>query len=171
MGLLAIGSLCVGLLVNGMRAQPLPLGYTPPQGRLEQMVARMSSDSSARQSPTIGVRPWQKITLDEFQAIVTAHQGLSIDARPQAFYQAGHVPGALNLPRGDFEKGYVAIRPLLEPAREKPIVVYCSEANCKDGELVSDALSRLGYRYLYVYTEGWEEWSRAGLLQEASRTP
>ena len=113
--------------------------------------------------------PWRFIGLDEFQEHVAAHQGWCIDARAPAFYQAGHVPGALNVPREDFEHGYTRVRPLLESAKETSIIVYCSDADCPDGELVAGALSRLGYRQLFVYKEGWEEWSRAGLPREVGR--
>ena len=95
-----------------------------------------------------------------------AQRCLSIDARPRGFYQMGHVPRAISLPREDFERSYAKLRPLLEQDRNKPVVVYCSEADCKDSELVAEALCRLGYLHLSVYKEGWEEWSRAGLPQE-----
>ena len=171
LGLLAVGSLCIGLLVNKLRLQPLPLVYAPPKDRLGEIVTRMSAQSSASGQPTPDRAPWQRIGLDEFQALVSAHRGASIDARPQALYQTGHVPGALDLPREDFEGGYARVRASLASEKDQPIVIYCSEADCQDSELVADALSHLGYRRLFVYKEGWEEWMRAGLPQETTHSP
>ena len=104
--------------------------------------------------------------------MVLAHKGVAVDARPEVFYRTGHVPGALNLPREDFEHGYAMVRASLEANRAQPIVVYCAEADCKDSELVANALSRLGFRHLRVYQGGWEEWLRAGLPTETTdRSP
>ena len=75
------------------------------------------------------------------------------------------------MPRENFEKVYPEVRALIEPVRDLEIVVYCSETDCRDSELVADALSRLGYHHLRVYKEGWEEWSRAGLPQARGQTP
>ncbi len=161
LGIITVGSLCVGLSFNSLRPSPLPLVYRSPKDRMAQSVERMSA-----QAPVSG--HWQNVGLDEVQDRVATHRGLVIDARPGAFYRAGHVPGAINLPRADFETVYPRIRAVLEPAKAVEIVVYCSESDCLDSELVADALSRLGYQRLAVYKEGWEEWSRAGLPRETA---
>ena len=166
-GLLAAGSLCIGLTVNALRTPSLALRYEPPRTRLGEIVARMP-DAGFSNAASVDRQP---IGLDEFQALVLAHRGLAIDARSNAFYQAGHVPGALNLPRDDFEHNFPSVRAPLEANRARPIVVYCAEADCKDSELVAEALNRLGFRNVRVYKEGWEEWLRAGLPQEATNLP
>ena len=163
LGILVAGSLGIGLTINGLRSRPLPLVYASPQQRLGEMVARMPAEPSPA--------GWRNISLGELEELVSAHRGRSIDARPEALYRSGHVPGALNIPRDDFERAYSVARAALEPAKERPVVVYCSEADCQDSELVAGTLGRLGYRHLYVYKEGWEEWSRAGLPQEPDRQP
>lgn len=165
-GVLATSSLGVGWALNALRARPLPLRYTPPEARLVETVARMPE---AR--PPGSAADWQPISLDEFQAMVSAHAGVSIDARPEAFYTAGHVPGALNLPRETFEKNFAAVRASLVANAGQPVVVYCDEADCQDGELVAGALNRLGFRNLRVFKEGWEEWVRAGLPQATTTDP
>ena len=166
LALLAAGSLGIGLIGNGLRAQPLALRYQPPEARLAETVARTPADR-----PPASHGDWQTISLDEFQAMVAARTGVSLDARPRAFYAAGHVPGALSLPRDDFERTFPSVRAALETNPGQPIVVYCAEADCRDSELVADALSRLGFQRLRVYKEGWEEWQRAGLPQETSGYP
>ncbi len=164
--LLAVVSFGIGLLFNGLRTHPLPLVYTTPESRLGRIAARISS---AHGSSVSTVGSWQNIELDAFQNLVSAHRGVAIDARPPSFYRAGHVPGALNLPREDFEQAYAETRATLASDKERAIVVYCAAADCRDSELVADTLSRLGYRRVFVYKEGWDEWLRAGLPQEIAR--
>ncbi len=169
LGMLAAGSLGIGLLANGVRSHRLPLFYASPKERLGEVVTRMSTETPPDLLPLSIRGRWQNMGLDELQELVAARKGTCIDARAQTFYQAGHIPGAMNLPRENFEKSYARMRTVLEAAKTKPIVVYCSEADCKDSELVADALGRLGYPQLFVYKEGWEEWLRAGLPQEAKQ--
>ncbi len=166
LALLAAASLCIGLLANVLRPHRLPLVYASPQERLRETVTRMAAASPTVHPPEPVSGHWQSIELDEFQGWVATRKALCIDARAPAFYRAGHVPGAVNLPREDFDRGYTGLRAVLEPAKERPVVVYCSEADCQDSELVAGALSRLGYRQLFVYKAGWEEWTRAGLPRE-----
>ena len=161
-GLLAVGSLGIGLIINTLRAHPAALRYASPDARLGEAVARLPQINPSASTPT----GWPAIGLDEFQELVLAHEAVAVDARPEAFYRAGHVPGAFSLPREDFERGYAGVHVPLEANRAQPIVVYCAGADCKDSALVAGALSRLGFRHLRVYQGGWEEWLRAGLPQE-----
>ena len=54
-----------------------------------------------------------------------------VDVREPAEYAAGHIPGAVNIPRGvlEFEiDGHPAVNGVMDPAlghRELPIVLYC----------------------------------------------
>src|SRR4029450_9028847 len=49
---------------------------------------------------------------------------LFLDARPLAFYEMQHIPGALPLPEDDFEAAFQRIEPRLRSSFD--IVVYCS---------------------------------------------
>lgn len=171
LGAMAMASLGIGLAVNALRPQPLALVYASPRARLDAVVAGMPPGSPASRQPATAPRQSPTIGLDEFQDFVLARKGLSIDARPRAIYDVGHVPGAINLPREDFERGYAGVRARIEPGKEQIIVVYCSEADCQDAELVAGALRRLGYGRSLVFKEGWEEWQRAGLPQETGHPP
>ena len=164
--LLAAGSLGIGLLVNLSRQHPLPLIYQSPESRLGEVVARVAAKSPATGRPAADPSQWQNISLDEFQELVSEQKAIIIDARPTLMYRAGHVPGALNIPREDFESAYAGARVSLESEKDRAIVVYCSAADCKDSELVVGALTQLGSRHFFIYREGWEEWLRAGLPQE-----
>jgi rhodanese-related sulfurtransferase len=146
-GGLMLLSLALGLAVNRFRAHSLPFPYA---GRPVQVEA---SD----------------LDLKQFEAIVRGGEGIVIDARPELFHRMGHVPGALSLPREDFDAALARLRHRLEPFRAGPIVVYCSDEFCDDSRLVQGRLLALGYERVSVFPGGWEEWSGAGLPEEGLR--
>jgi len=45
-------------------------------------------------------------------------------------------------------------------AKDYPLVLYCADSSCKDANLVFDALKKLGYTRVSIYTGGWAEWKR-----------
>lgn len=162
---MATVSLGVGLVVNQFRETPLPLLYQSKRVRFEQKVAHLLPPEmpgrSAAETPVC-----REIDLEEFRGFVEARRGIVLDARPEVFHRLGHVPGALSLPRDDFERAYARVRTRLEENREKAIAVYCSDAYCEDGQMVAEALLRLGFRHLLLFKAGWEMWTRTGLMEE-----
>lgn len=160
-------SLVVGCLVNVLRTRPLPWVY---QSRAEAMESALNrvADTQPPVASTDAGEPTHEVRLDEFQSFVAEHKGIVLNARAASFYREAHVPGALNLPRESFADAYPALRPTLEPSKDKPIAIYCSGADCPDSQLLSDTLAKLGYRRLLIYTSGWEEWSQTGLPQEGT---
>lgn len=147
---LALASVILGWGLNGLRSAPLPLRYASRRERVEAAAAR-------------------EIGLETFQAFAAGHKGLVLDARPGVFYGEGHVPGALNLARDNFEADFARLRLALEKGRGRPVAIYCSGADCEDSDIVAGALSKLGYRDLLIFREGWEQWTAAGLPQEKAR--
>lgn len=159
---LALVSMAAGLLINAARHPPLPLVYRTPGERLHAAVTRLKAEEP-QTAPEEGP---QVVGLDDFQAFALEHRGLVIDARPALIYGLGHVPGAINLSRIDFDADYRRLGPTLGARKADPVAVYCSGADCQDSQLVAKALQALGFKRLFVYTEGWEEWTQTGLPQE-----
>jgi rhodanese-related sulfurtransferase len=155
--LLAIISLAVGLLIDRVSAQPLPLVYQTPEQRFD---AELTSMVAAR---PFAIAPAATIGLSEFRSAVEAKSALILDARPDAFFIQGHVPGALNLARDNFAHDYRRLSSVLKAPSDKPIIVYCSGGACHDSRLVANALLTLGFSNVRVFTGGWEAWSAAGL--------
>lgn len=156
-------SLVVGCLFNTLRAEPLPWVYASRAEVMDAAVARLSAEQPAAMAESP-----HEIRLDDFQSFVAERQGLVVDTRARAFYDLARVPGAVSLPRGAFAGEYPRLREKLAAYKEQPVVVYCSGADCPDAQLVADALAKLGFRHLLIYTAGWEEWSQTGLPQEGS---
>jgi rhodanese-related sulfurtransferase len=85
-----------------------------------------------------------------------------VDVREPAEYAAGHVPGAVNIPRGvlEFEvDGHPAVNGIKDPAlghRELPIVLYCRSGG--RSALAAEALKRLGFVEPLSLAGGFNGW-------------
>ncbi len=86
--------------------------------------------------------------------------GMILDARSVESYAAGHVPGALSLPRGTFYETLVGLELLL--SREELVVAYCSGPECDDALAVALWLREQGFAQVALFVEGFEAWRRAG---------
>lgn len=83
---------------------------------------------------------------------------LFLDARPGAFYEMSHIPGALPLPEDDFDRFFAKIEPRLRSSLE--IIVYCSGFGCEASHLVARKLKERGIPAV-VLTDGWPAWTDA----------
>lgn len=161
-------SLCMGLLVNQFRDKPLPLVYQTKEERLQKSVQKLVE---ARETPKpTEARPLPEVlSLAEFVDFVENKRGLVLDARPEIFHRLGHVPGALSLPRDDFENIYPTLKDKLEVDLAQPVVIYCASVSCEDADLVKKALAALGFTQLKLFERGWAEWTAAGKPEETNQ--
>jgi rhodanese-related sulfurtransferase len=155
--LLAIACLGAALVMNRFSSQPLPIVYQTPEQRFDAELTTLIT------VPPFKIAPAATVGLSEFRSAVETTSALILDARPLVFFEQGHVPGALNLARDNFARDYRHLAPVLKPAADKPIIVYCSGGDCHDSRLVANALLSLGFSNVSVFTGGWEAWSAAGL--------
>ena len=166
LGALTLVAAAAGLMCNLARAHPLPLRYVSKENRLALAVQRSASPAAGEPPVTASASTPRMIDLQEFQRFTDQRTGPVLDARSEAFYRLGHIPGALNLSRETFEKDYAVLQTTLATHKDEAIAVYCSSSDCPDAGLVAEALLKLGYRTLLIYPEGWEQWTQAGLPQE-----
>jgi rhodanese-related sulfurtransferase len=155
--LLAVAALAAGLVVNRYSPAPLPIVYRTPEQRFDAELTTLVS------APPFKIAPAATVGLDKFRSTVESKSALILDARPSAFFENGHVPGAINLARDDFAHDYRQLAGVLQTNRDKPIIVYCSGGDCHDSRLVANALLSLGFSDVTVFTGGWDAWSAAGL--------
>jgi rhodanese-related sulfurtransferase len=93
---------------------------------------------------------------------------LFLDARPVAFYEMSHIPGALPLPEDDFDKHFAKLEPQLRSSFD--IVVYCSGFGCEASHLVARKLKERGIPAV-VLSEGWPAWTDAGYPTKEGAQP
>lgn len=164
----ATTALCLGLVLNQFRDEPITLVYQGKQQRLQNAVERLTSASGSAEPVTALVADFPEFfTLAEFSKFAEGGEGLILDARPEIFHRLGHVPGAISLPRDDFENAYKGLREMLEADKARAIVLYCSGASCEDSELVKRSLLALGFTRLAIFKGGWSEWTAAGRPEES----
>lgn len=86
---------------------------------------------------------------------------LLLDVREPDEYQAMHIKGALNVPRGILETScefdYEETLPELAHARDRDIVIICRSG--KRSVLAADVMRQLGYQKLRSLKTGMRGWS------------
>ena len=82
---------------------------------------------------------------------------LWVDARPAESYEKQHVPGALPLNDGDWERLLPGVIGVWQPNAK--IVVYCDSQACDASQAVAVRLQReLNLRDVHVLKGGWASW-------------
>jgi rhodanese-related sulfurtransferase len=107
--------------------------------------------------------PFQKITFEEVASIFcdpSTEQGINIflDARSDALFEEGHIPGAIQCDHYRFDEYIDAVLPACQAAEK--IIVYCHGGDCEDSILLCCDLldADVPYDRLCVFTGGWIEW-------------
>lgn len=96
-----------------------------------------------------------------------AGDAVLIDVREPAEFDTGHLPGAINIPRGVLEfqvDAHPAVANATDPAlahRERPLVLYCRTGG--RAALAADNLQKLGFADVRSIAGGIEGWREAGL--------
>jgi len=88
-----------------------------------------------------------------------------VEALPPQYYDAGHLPGSINLPLDSLE----AQAADLMPDKDTEIVVYCSGPSCQNSHVAQRKLQSMGYERVRVFSGGKSAWTEAGHPLVASR--
>ena len=80
---------------------------------------------------------------------------LFIDARDEADYLAGHISNAINIPFDDLDNHKQKLDSI---SRNKPVVIYCAGTECDLSILLGNLLFEQGYKQVYIFFGGWNEW-------------
>lgn len=79
------------------------------------------------------------------------------------YYEDAHLPRAINIPHTEVD----ALAPEMLPDKSAQIVVYCSNRACQNSPQAARKLDALGYKNVYDYEEGKQDWVEAGLPTES----
>ena len=107
-----------------------------------------------------------RLTLAEFKPLQAKNAVLTIDVRDPHAFDAGHIPGALNVSVVDVE--IMANRVLKET---RPVVAYCACPDDGSSLYVAAKLMRVGVKDIKVLTGGWNGWNKAGGKVEVTPAP
>ena len=108
------------------------------------------------------------VSRTEVEHIVESGAAVTIvEALGPSYYDAEHLPGAVDLPHDSADETIAAVLP--DPSR--PVVVYCSNLACQNSTVLSRRLVALGYADVREYEAGKQDWIEAGLPTESSPAP
>ena len=137
-------SIALGLLVNGIRKDGVPLIMPfPPEYRCADEMTEgraIAAKEALRQHGREGT--------------------VFVDARPTESYEKGHIQGAINLP-------YSFVRSVPPEAiellrKERRIIVYCNSESAERSNLMAGELSEAGLNDVAYLLGGFLGWVKAG---------
>jgi rhodanese-related sulfurtransferase len=100
------------------------------------------------------------ISREELRAkLSSASRPVLVEALPEKYYVAKHLPDALHLPHDQVD----ALAAGVLPEKAAEIVVYCANRQCQNSHMAAHRLSVLGYTNVSVYAGGKQDWEEAGL--------
>jgi rhodanese-related sulfurtransferase len=110
---------------------------------------------------------WPHIGLDEAKRLQAMPGVVFVDGRTYSEWEAGHIPGALSLPGGEFDKRYNMQKAKLRKA--KILVSYCHGVNCGLADYLAQLLAEKGHRNIAVFWGGFPAWQQAKLPLETAK--
>ncbi len=115
---IVVASVIVGLAVNAIRPDGIPLRYS----ELERLLRTRENQPWLERLPK-GV---EVIEFKRAWMLFISRRAIFVDARPASDYVKGHIPDAINLPAAEkeFEASFKAAKGKLP--KDANIVVYCA---------------------------------------------
>ena len=118
--------------------------------------AAIAADMSAKDLVKEAKDQICQVSVSEAKTLFDKGGFLFLDCRTSKEYKMGHVPGAINIPRGLLE---FKVTKKIED-KNAPIVMYCKSGG--RGCLATCTLCRMGYQNVKNMDGGWMAWEKAG---------
>ena len=100
-----------------------------------------------------------RITREELKDILDNGGDITlVEALPEMYWRKSHIPGAMQI---DYTEIQDKAGKLL-PDKNARIVVYCANTECQNSTKAAQSLESLGYREVFEYVEGKQDWEDAG---------
>ena len=96
------------------------------------------------------------ISVEEAKALLDKGGVAFLDCREPKEYKSGHIPGAINIPRGLLE--FQIDKKV--PDKNAPVVMYCKSGG--RASLACCSIQRMGYKNVKNIDGGWKAWAKAG---------
>lgn len=96
------------------------------------------------------------ISVEEAKALLDKGGVIFLDCREPKEYKSGHIPGAINIPRGllEFKIGSKISE------KNTPVIMYCKTGG--RASLACCSIQRMGYKNVKNIDGGWKAWAKAG---------
>lgn len=127
--------------------QPLPM---------QQKVAETSKPAGEEQGPVKA----KAINYSQVKKLMADPSVMILDARNEHEFAEGHLPNSRNIFALEFEQ---YIPELIGMNKDIRIIVYCGGGQCELSHELSNNLIGLGFKKIYIYIGGWEDWKKNGM--------
>ncbi len=97
-----------------------------------------------------------EVSVSDAKALLDKGGYVFLDCRTSKEFKMGHIPGAMNIPRGLLE--FKIAKKI--PDKNANIVMYCKTGD--RGCLATCTLCRMGYKNVKNVDGGWKAWEKAG---------
>jgi len=129
---------------------------------LEQVKQKEEKSENTESKETLAFSEPRAITLDQAYTLFNRNE-LFIDSRDEADYISGHITNSVNIPFDDFDNHKIKLETI---SKEKPVVIYCGGTECDLSILLGNLLFSQGYKQVYVFFGGWDDWVNANFPTE-----
>ncbi|MBS0184511.1 MAG: hypothetical protein JSS39_19155 [Nitrospira sp.] len=116
-------------------------------------IVKQKVETAQKQVKTIGMEEYRKLVENPGAALI-------VDVREPHEYAAGHVPGAINIPRGVIESqiwNYVGVPDKAD--MERPIILQCQSG--RRASLAAQSLEDLGFTQTTAVVMNLDDWQKA----------
>ena len=138
-------ALVIGAVLS---VHPMALAQSVPPVVMQKIQA------AQKQVKTIGLEEYRKIVENPGEALI-------VDVREPIEFAAGHVPGAINIPRGVLEfKIWNHVGFPANPELDRTVVLQCQSGN--RASLAAQSLADLGFSHTTAVVMSLDEWQKAG---------
>ncbi len=101
------------------------------------------------------------ITLSDLRSKLQNKDVALVEVLSGEKYKKAHIKGAINIPLNKIGK-----EAKQRFAKDKEIVVYCSDSECTSSPTAAKKLDDLGFTNVYDFEGGKKEWEEAGYEME-----
>lgn len=116
----------------------------------------IAKDMTAKDMVTEAKKSICEVSVSEGKALLDKGGYIFLDCREPKEFKMGHIPGAINIPRGLLE--FKVAKKI--PDKNGKIVMYCKKGG--RGCLATCTLCRMGYKNAQNMAGGWMAWEKAG---------
>ncbi len=117
-------------------------------------VVKQKVEAAQKHVKTIGLEDYRKIVENPGTTVI-------IDVREPQEFAAGHVPGAINIPRGVIEfKIWSQLSSSAGTELDRPLILQCQSGN--RASLAAQSLQELGFTQTTAVVMSLDDWQKAG---------
>ena len=120
------------------------------------ITAEATNESAAKSSKSSSTAAIKKVNVEEFEKLSKDKNNVVLDVRTRKEFEAGHIPGALNLDINspEFEKKVSSLD------KSKTYLVHCAAGG--RSARACNKLSGMGFSHLVDLPPGFKGWEAAG---------